>query len=125
MGFRRTAWFAFAIAQSMAGAATAPVRIQVYDYASIHAAPLGSFVDAFDQVLRQSGLDAEVTVCRGFGAVPCENDDSSPDPLIIRILAGDARHTNNVRRRPLGQSMAGPMGGVHATVFLSTVRDQA
>jgi len=125
MGFGQLAWMALVAAEGMGGVARPHVQIQVYDYASVGAVPLRSFVDGFDGVLRQSGLDVEVTLCRGFGAVACESEGDLPDHLTLRILGGDAGQMKNVRRRPLGQSLAGPTGGSQAELFLGAARDQA
>jgi len=106
-------------------AQTPSVRVQVYDYANLESPTLRHFLSLTQDILSDTGISVQVNLCRGNGAMPCKCAVDGPKTLMITILAGDATHRSNSRRRALGQSSADNNGGTFASVFLAPIRDQA
>jgi len=106
-------------------AQTPALRVQVYDYANLNAATLAHFISLTQGILSDTGISAQVNLCRGNGAMVCESTVDTPRTLMITILTGDPTHTSNSRRPALGQSSADCNGGTFASVFLAPIRDQA
>src|SRR5690242_774483 len=80
------------------------LRVQVYDYASLEAATLHHFLSLTQDILSETGISVQVNLCQGNSALPCKSVVDAPKILMITILAGDATHMSNSRRRALGQS---------------------
>ncbi len=104
---------------------TAALHVQIYDYAELEPAALGRFVSLTQDILASTGMSVQVSLCRGIGALPCNGATRAAAPLVVRIVAGDAKIMKNVRREPLGQAYADHNGGTTASVFLAPVREQA
>jgi hypothetical protein len=101
------------------------LRVEIYDYADLEPQTLREFLSWTERILSSAGMSVQVCLCRGSLAVTCEDQTGTLDSLAVRIIAGDAKTTQDVRHPVLGQSFADQNGGTHATVFLGPVRDQA
>jgi len=101
------------------------IQVQVYDHTDLKPPALREFVARTQRILVDAGVSAQVKLCKGNGAMSCENESAITRRLVIRVVAGGPRRMSNVRRPPLGQSFAGPEGGTYASVFLERVWDAA
>ena len=104
---------------------TPSLRVQVYDYANLEPATLHHFLSLTRNILSETGISVQVNLCQGNSALPCKSAVDAHRILMITILAGDATHMSNSRRRALGQSSADCNGGTFASVFLAPIRAQA
>jgi hypothetical protein len=117
--------FLFSVALGVATTCpqTAMLRIEVYDYATLAPKTLRQFLSSMEEILASSGLPVRMSLCRGSIELSCTAGDAA-GPM-IRIYPGEARTMENVRRPPLGQSIAGDGGGGYATVFLRAAKEEA
>jgi hypothetical protein len=106
-----------------ASAQTGVVELQVYDHAGLSQVAVQSFVKQTQGIFSIAGVPIHIRVCARADA--CEIDNTSARNLMLRIVAGNSRHMNNVFRSPLGQSFADHTGGKYASVFLEAVQQQA
>lgn len=104
---------------------TAVLHIGIYDYATLEPAALGHFLSLTKDILARTGMSVQVSLCRGNSAVACDGVAGISKPLVVRIVAGDAKTMKNAGREPLGQSYADHNGGTMASIFLAPARQQA
>jgi hypothetical protein len=82
-------------------------------------------VTTAQQILARTGMSVQVGLCRGNGAVSCDNQAGERQPLVVRIIPGGAKTMSKVRSERLGKSYVDHDGGIVASVFLAGVRKQA
>jgi hypothetical protein len=104
---------------------TATLHIEIFDYAKLEPAALGRFLSLTQDILAGTGMSVQVSLCRGNGVLSCDGVAKVSQPLVVRIVAGNAKEMENARREPLGQSYADHRGGTMASIFLAPARDQA
>ena len=121
----------FLLCLALAGGANAvsaqspAIRVQVYDYARLDPGALRQFISYLEELWDRTGLPGQVSLCRGALELSCEGQPPTPEPLVVRLLPGDAKVANNARRPPLGQSLLGTEGGGYASVYVDAVKSES
>ena len=103
---------------------TAGVEVQVYDYAGLEPSTLQKFVRGTQEILSSTGISIHVVLCERTTAGSCESLDTR-EKLLLRVVPGSAKKTNNAFYSPLGQSFVDHRGGKYGSLFLESIQDQA
>jgi hypothetical protein len=112
------------VAASFAGAAG--LEVHIHNDAELKRTTLDRCMSQLRTILVLAGAAVDIRLCQGGeGAVACEHPSGGVRVVDLRILPGIAQKMRNVRRPPLGQSVASETGGVYAIVFLASVQQQA
>jgi len=92
-------FLALAGGASTVPAQSAPVQVQVYDYAALDPETLRHFLTTFESIWARTGLPVQVITCRGSLAISCPSQPGNPEPLVIR-LRRDIRRQRTMRAAP-------------------------
>jgi hypothetical protein len=116
-----------ALARDAKGLSTqaAALQVQVYDYTGLSPAALHTFITRTREILTGAGISVEVDACPREVSTPCESRRGSFRQVVIRVVAGAPRNSNEARWQHLGQSIATHDGGTYATVFLKLAEEEA
>ena len=99
------------------------VQVQVYDYADMNPGSVHKVVALTQEILAGAGLSIQVIPCRPNPVASCESKSGTTRRLVIRVLPRGPKTMDSVLRPPLARSIAGPEGGMYASVFLSRIKD--
>ena len=108
-----------------ASAQAAALQVQVYDYTGFSPAALHEFITRTEEILTSAGVSVEVDACARGVSTPCESRRGSFRQLVIRVVAGAPRNSNQARWQHLGQSIATRDGGTYASVYLKLAEEEA
>jgi hypothetical protein len=114
----------FSNAKSVSAQAAA-LQVQVYDYTGLSPAALHEFVTRTQEILTGAGISVGVDACPRGVSTSCESRRGSFRQVVIRVVAGAPRNSNQDRWQHLGQSIAARDGGTYASVYLKLAEEEA
>jgi hypothetical protein len=100
--------------------------VDLYDYSNLSANEIERLTETIDRVFAHSGFQIIWQNCRGAAAVRSACDTGlKVNEIIVRILPGGPRGSDDFRTFHLGSSIVAADGGNYASVFVPAVRAQA
>jgi hypothetical protein len=106
-------------------AQAAALQVQVYDYTGLSPGALRQFITRTQEILTSAGISVEVDACARGVSTACESRRGSFRQVVIRVVPGAPRKSNDPRWQHLGQSIATHDGGTYASVFLKLAEEKA
>ncbi len=106
-------------------AQTAALQVQVYDYTGLSPAALHEFITRTQEILTGAGISVEVDACARGVATSCESRRGSFRQVVIRVVTGALKDSNQHRWQHLAQSIATHDGGTYASVYLKLAEEEA
>jgi hypothetical protein len=106
-------------------AQAAALQVQVYDYTGLSSGTLHQFITRTQEILTSAGISVEVDACARGVSTACESRRGSFRQVVIRVVPGAPRKSNDPRWQHLGQSIATHDGGTYASVFLKLAEEKA
>ena len=123
---RLSALLALVLWQASASGFAQTLVIDLYDYADLPAKEIDRLTETVDLVFEHSGIQMIWQNCRGALAVGSGCDaELQVNEIVVRILPGGPRSSDEFRTLHLGNSIVVADGGKYASVFLPPVRAQA
>ena len=123
---RLSALLALVLWQASASGFAQTLVIDLYDYADLPAKEIDRLTETVDLVFEHSGIHMIWQNCRGALAVGSGCDaELQVNEIVVRILPGVPRSSDEFRTLHLGNSIVVADGGKYASVFLPPVRAQA